>query len=277
QFNDAAIIQTVLSMLPDIVRAAAEPMASIGSLTVLSTDGASDVVKNATRTVAEASATVKGLTGIDIPDLLNQALGSAGSAGSDQPPTSGGDRPRPTPPSRGGGGAGGGSGGGPAQARGAGGGRGGSSPASGDPGAGTSAGLASAGGAAIPVAPRFESQEAIKAALADADRAIRAASEPATPRTDTAAGPPRPARPSSADITRDTTIDDAAQRLAGDLLAVPGIGRFRDVRLAQLDTSGPRPLRAMWRVAREHVDERFGQLTIGELLDRFGGDGATGT
>ncbi|CAN5467119.1 flotillin family protein [soil metagenome] len=35
QFNDAAIIQTVLSMLPDIVRAAAEPMASIGSLTVL--------------------------------------------------------------------------------------------------------------------------------------------------------------------------------------------------------------------------------------------------
>ncbi|MEX2184866.1 MAG: SPFH domain-containing protein [Chloroflexota bacterium] len=259
QFNDAAIIQTVLSMLPDIVRAAAEPMASIGSLTVLSTDGASDVVKNATRTVAEASATVKGLTGIDIPDLLNQALGSAGS---DQPPTSGVDRPRPTPPSRGGGGAGGGSGGGPAQARGAGGGRGGSSPSSGDPGAGASAGLASAGGAAIPVAPRFESQEAIEAA---------------TPRTDTAAGPPRPARPSSADITRDTTIDDAAQRLVGDLLAVPGIGRFRDVRLAQLDTSGPRPLRAMWRVAREHVDERFGQLTIGELLDRFGGDGATGT
>src|ERR671918_202719 len=36
QFNEAAIIQTVLSMLPEIVRAAAEPMASIGSLTVLS-------------------------------------------------------------------------------------------------------------------------------------------------------------------------------------------------------------------------------------------------
>ncbi|CAN5467192.1 hypothetical protein BH20CHL7_BH20CHL7_06310 [soil metagenome] len=235
------------------------------------------MVRNATRTVAEASATVKGLTGIDIPDLLNQALGSAGS---DQPPTSGGDRPRPTPPSRGGGGAGAGSGGssgGPAQAGGARGGRGGSSASSVDPGAVTSAGLASAGGAAIHVAPRFESQEAIDTALAEADRAIRAASAPATPRTDTAAGPPRPARPSSADNTRDTTIDEAAHRLASDLLAVPGIQRFREVRLAQLDTSGPRPLRAMWRVARERVDERFGQLTIGELLDRFGGDGATGT
>ena len=46
QFNEAAVIQTVLSMLPEIVRAAAEPMGNIGSLTVLSTDGASDVVKN---------------------------------------------------------------------------------------------------------------------------------------------------------------------------------------------------------------------------------------
>jgi flotillin len=103
QFNEAAIIQTVLSMLPDIVRAAAEPMANIDSLTVLSTDGATDLVKNVTRTVTEASATVKGLTGIDIPDLLNQALGDS----QDPPPPSGGRRPAQGPA---GGGSGGGSG-----------------------------------------------------------------------------------------------------------------------------------------------------------------------
>ena len=80
QFNEAAIISTVFSVLPEIVRAAAEPMAAIDSLTVLSTDGASDVVKNATRTVTEASATVKGLTGIDIPQLLNNAVGSTPTA-----------------------------------------------------------------------------------------------------------------------------------------------------------------------------------------------------
>ncbi len=83
QFNEAAIIQTVLSMLPDIVRAAAEPMSNIETLTVLSNEGASDVVKNVTRTVTEASTTVKGLTGIDIPDLLNKALGTS----SDEPPS----------------------------------------------------------------------------------------------------------------------------------------------------------------------------------------------
>ena len=42
-------------------------MANIKDLTVLSTDGASELVRNGTRTVAEASAVVKGVTGIDIP------------------------------------------------------------------------------------------------------------------------------------------------------------------------------------------------------------------
>ena len=77
QFNEAAIIQTVLSMLPEIVRAAAEPMGRIGSLTVLSNDGASELVRNTTRTVAEASATVKGLTGIDVPGLIASSMGAA--------------------------------------------------------------------------------------------------------------------------------------------------------------------------------------------------------
>ena len=83
QFNEAAIIQTVLSQLPDIVRAAAEPMGNIDHLTVLSNDGASDMVKNVTRTVTEAGATVKGLTGIDIPEMLSQAMGGAGAVGRD--------------------------------------------------------------------------------------------------------------------------------------------------------------------------------------------------
>jgi hypothetical protein len=26
----------------------------------------------------------------------------------------------------------------------------------------------------------------------------------------------------------------------------------------------------MWRIARDHLDERYGQLTIGELMERYG-------
>ncbi len=272
QFNEAAIIQTVLSMLPEIVRAAAEPMSHIGQLTVLSNDGASDLVRNVTRTVTEAGTTVKGLTGIDIPDLLNKALGSAGG---DPSSSSGGPRPRPPTAPRGGGGStpgGGGSptpggdqaqtGTGPAQT----GSRSGAN-------AGEGAGITASALPAIPAPPRFETPEAVDAAMADAQRAIRsstAASAPAGPRTDTASGPPRPARPQSADVTRQTTVDEAARRLAADLRSVPGIQRYSDVRLAQLEQTGPRPLRTIWRVAREELDERFSEVTIGELIDRYG-------
>ena len=289
QFNEAAIIQTVLSMLPDIVRAAAEPMANIDTLTVLSTDGASDVVKNVTRTVTEASTTVKGLTGIDIPELLNKALGNT----PDEPPSGGGTKARPpsTPRTPSGGSAPGGTGG--AGATGGAGGTASGGPAAGASSSGSGAdassggrrapgasrtGAASGGSTSTTTAsrraaeapPRFETPEAVDAALADADRVIRGANAaPTTARTDTASGPPRPA---SADITRQTTVDDAARRLASDLRAVPGIDRFAEVRLAELERSGPRPLRTMWRVAREQLDARYGELTIGELIDRYGGD-----
>lgn len=76
QFNEAAVLQTVLSMLPDIVRAAAEPIGKIQNLTVLSTDGASDVVRTTTDTLAQASSAVKGLTGIDLPAVISDALGA---------------------------------------------------------------------------------------------------------------------------------------------------------------------------------------------------------
>ncbi|MBX3029292.1 MAG: flotillin family protein [Chloroflexi bacterium] len=84
QFNEAAILQTVLSMMPEIVRAAAEPIGKIQNLTVLSTDGASDVVRTTTDTLAQASTTIKGLTGIDLPAVISSAFGGAaeGSGGS---------------------------------------------------------------------------------------------------------------------------------------------------------------------------------------------------
>jgi flotillin len=80
QFNEAAIIQTILTALPEIVRAAAEPMGNIENLTVLSSDGASDLVKNTTRTVAESAAMIKGLTGVDVAALVGAAMGSTAAS-----------------------------------------------------------------------------------------------------------------------------------------------------------------------------------------------------
>jgi len=295
QFNEAAVIQTVLSMLPEIVRAAAEPMANIKDLTVLSTDGASELVRNGTRTVAEASAVVKGVTGIDIPSLIGSAMGGGRSSGGEG---GGGTDGGPT----GGGGGGGGSRGG--------GGRGtrGRSPKPAAPAPAAASAQATATTAPESSAPETAAwgQPPVVATAPPARAATPAPSEAAAP----ASGPTEPAaatidaadaararvddamrqagtataaalgsRPPDVQppITRETTVNAAAQRLARDLQAIPGIERFGALRLGELDRAGPRPLRTMWRIARDELGDRYGEMTIGEMLDRYGrGGGAPG-
>ncbi|HET7473478.1 MAG TPA: SPFH domain-containing protein [Candidatus Limnocylindrales bacterium] len=299
QFNEAAIIQTVLSMLPEIVRAAAEPMAAIDSMTVLSTEGASDVVKNATRTVTEASTAVKGLTGLDIPGLISGAI--RGDAG------------------RGGGGGGGGGEGGSGGGGGGSAGRGRSPRPSGPAPSPAPAGAAGAAPTGSPTTTGARAASASRQALADA-RAIgdsaslsavaateiaakdvadaraaveagEAATQAAMARVDasvrqagarvgqalrstpTAAEAAAASAPGAAGIGRDTTVNVAAQRLARDLAAIPGIERFGSIKLGELDRAGPRPLRTMWRIARGQLADRYGEMTIGEMVDRFGGGG----
>jgi flotillin len=254
QFNEAAIIQTVLSMLPEIVRAAAEPMGRIDSLTVLSNDGASELVRNTTRTVAEASATVKGLTGIDVPGLIAASMGAR--FGENAPP--------PKAPSGSGSGSGGSGSGGS--------GGGGSRPSASRP---RREPPTASRAMAAPPAPEPESR--LAAATAEVDRTAARAREA----VDRAIGEATPAvatpanSPAMAGLQRESTLTEAASALADDLMRIPGIQRFGDLRLTDLDATGPRPLRTMWRVARERLASEYGQLTIGEIIDRYqrGGGG----
>ncbi|NJD29853.1 MAG: hypothetical protein FIA92_16370 [Chloroflexi bacterium] len=280
QFNEAAVIQTVLSMLPEIVRAAAEPMGRIDNLTVLSSDGASELVKNTTRTVAEASTAVKGLTGIDVPGLIGQSMSSryggngapapvggtgGGGGGASSPGPGGGSagserspRPRREPPSV-------------ASARAA---NGAAATAAPDGARAAPDASPAAPGPAIPAAEPAESVRGAVEALERSTRRAQAAVERATVESPATAAPASGrARPASAGLGRDSTLEQAAGALADDLLQVPGIQRFAEIRLADLDRSGPRPLRTMWRVARDRLARDYGQLTIGQIIDRYRGGG----
>ncbi len=239
--------------------------------------------------MTEASATVKGLTGIDVPGLLNNALGANGGVSAAGGSGGGGSGPAtraPRPPRPTGGtapttGTGASSTGGAASATGTNGSSGqwpstnlrpGSDAVSPSAAPASEPAWGATAGAAAP--PRFETQEAIDAALADADAALRRAGQTADRAlTDTAAGP---ARPASADINRETTLDDAAIRLANDLRGIPGIERFGSLRLEELDRTGPRPLRTMWRIARDQLSGRYGSMTVGEFIDRSRGPGGAG-
>jgi len=311
QFNDAAIISTVLSMLPEIVRAAAEPLAAIDNLTVLSSEGASEVVKTTTRTLAEASATVKGLTGIDIPALLNAALGQDEASPAVRTAAAGAARRRRRENEPGGepdtgGGPGGGSqpessggGSGPAPAGGA----SSSSASTADP-SGSSTATAPA---ATPAAPRTVTAPAPKAPpspppaetpeerFAKAAATMHAATTRATAPTAGALGgltsqlPPMPtvsdlprgdrrrvadAAVSAAGLSESSTLGESAVRLAEELKRIPGIEKFGGTKLRDLERSGPRTLRSLWSVARDDLQARYGDVTIGVLLDAYehGGD-----
>jgi flotillin len=273
QFNEAAIISTVLGMLPEIVRAAAEPMGNIDSLTVLSSDGATDVVKTTTRTVAEASAAVKGLTGIDVPGLISNALGTS-TAAPPEPVPPAAARPRRTVEDETGGSNG----------------SSGSAPAGGDagatggtpPGAGASGLEPASGSPALTPEERFaQAGEAISRATARSAEALPAASPaglgsvlPPLPIVSDRAPADRrreaiEAAAGAMGLGRETSLDEAATRLAEELRVIPGIERFGGTRLADLDRSGPRTLRTLWRIARATIDERYGEVTIGALLDRY--------
>ena len=286
QFNEAAVIQTVLSMLPEIVRAAAEPMANIDNLTVLSNDGASEMVKNTTRTVAEASATVKGLTGIDVPALIGSSMGSR--FGNGAPPPAGSSASSGSSGKGGGGGSSsggsGGSGGGESRSTSARQRR----PASSRPATQASAATESESSAASPDAVVDAAVSALDRSTDRARQAVDRAMAALTPAATTrpsgsagragssagdAAGAPSVA---SVGLTRDSTLSAAAEALADDLMRIPGIQRFGGLRLSELDSTGPRPLRTMWRVARDRLGSDYGELTIGEIIDRYGGAGGGG-
>ena len=281
QFNEAAIIQTVLSMLPEIVRAAAEPLGNIdvadravqrrrvGRRQERDPDGRRGERdrQGADRHRHPGAHQQRGRQPDRRPTRARAASDrDAGRAEAVVVAAPAGPVGQP--------GVGGAGSGGPASGT-------GQPPAD----ASTSSGPSGPAWGATPATSptRIDTAAAADAAMAAADKAIKAAgatpaaaapepAKPTTPKTDTAAGPARPApRPASADITTDMTVEEAATRLASDLRAVPGIERFATVRLGDLDQAGPRPLRTMWRISRDQLDQRYGQMTIGELIDTYGG------
>lgn len=69
-YNQAAVLDLLVKVLPQIAHEVSAPMAAIDQLTVISTDGASDLTKKATTMMAELPAVLKQLTGVDLGELL---------------------------------------------------------------------------------------------------------------------------------------------------------------------------------------------------------------
>ena len=243
QFNEAAIIQTVLAALPDIVRAAAEPMSHIDSLTVMSTDGASDIVRNATRAMIESTTAIKGLTGLDVPNLIGGALGRGFG---ERFRTGDGEGSSDT---------------GSAAAR-----------ISEIAGAGLAAmkarteDAASAAAAAAKEA-QAKADAATKEAVAKVDASaqkVKAAVDKAGAVAQTKAAAVAAAAPGDANVAQ------WAKWLADQLRQAPGAQSLGALSLSELADKAPAPVAAAWQTAKGVLERDYGRFTVAELLKRFG-------
>ena len=80
QYGQAAIIDLLADMLPNVIREASAPMASIDKMTVISTDGASEVAKSVTGNVAQGMQLASDVLGVDLTALFQQLASQAGGA-----------------------------------------------------------------------------------------------------------------------------------------------------------------------------------------------------
>jgi flotillin len=264
QFNEAAIIQTVLAALPEIVRAAAEPMGHIDSLTVMSADGASDIVKNATRAMIESTTAIKGLTGLDVPSLIGGAMGRGfgerlrtgdGDAGGDSGSATGriseiaGEGLSTLKAAR-------------AEAA-----------------AKAAADAHEAEVKAAAAVQKAEDEAAKAQAIAGALKTAGASiAEKATGTVEKVASagqkwgtvPQSKVDPLESKVAPSAgNVEQWAKWLAGELSGVPQIQVYSALRLSDLVDKGPGPARAVWQTAQAVLGRDYGSVTVGDLLSRF--------
>lgn len=88
KYGDAAVLDLLVQVLPEVVSAASAPMREIDKLTVISTDGASSLSKSVANNVAQGLQLGTDLTGVDLKALLGRLgeLTGNGQSGETPPP-----------------------------------------------------------------------------------------------------------------------------------------------------------------------------------------------
>ncbi|QQC92472.1 flotillin family protein [Streptomyces alfalfae] len=83
RYGDAAILQMLVEVLPSVVAKASEPLSAVDKMTVISTDGASQLSRTVADNVAQGMELLTSTTGVDLAELLKGLTG--GGSGSPKP------------------------------------------------------------------------------------------------------------------------------------------------------------------------------------------------
>ncbi len=99
QYEAAAVLELLVSRLPEVARAVAEPISNVDSITIIDTEGASKLTKTAANTMTQLDALFQSLTGSGLSELVGRVLGGTNGAtnGGDHAP---GGEEEPPPPKK---------------------------------------------------------------------------------------------------------------------------------------------------------------------------------
>ncbi len=72
RYNEAAVLEMLVSVLPEVAKQVAAPMASIDKMTVVSTDGAAEIPRTVTTNLVQVMELLKSTTGVDLGHLIEK-------------------------------------------------------------------------------------------------------------------------------------------------------------------------------------------------------------
>ncbi|KQX77753.1 SPFH domain-containing protein [Streptomyces clavifer] len=98
RYGDAAVLQMLVEVLPQVVAKASEPLSAIDKMTVISTDGASQLSRTVTDNVAQGMELLSSTTGVDLGALLQNLKGRTGGGTASEAAAV--SVPQPTTPDR---------------------------------------------------------------------------------------------------------------------------------------------------------------------------------
>jgi len=80
RYNEAAVLQMLIEVLPQIAKEVAAPISAIDHLTVISTDGAGALPKQVTDNVTQTLQMLKTSTGLDLEQMIQRGVGAVTSS-----------------------------------------------------------------------------------------------------------------------------------------------------------------------------------------------------
>ncbi len=79
QYGDAAVLQMLVEVLPQVVAKASEPLSAVDKMTVISTDGASKLSRTVVDNVTQGMELLQSTTGMDLTSVLKGITAKEGA------------------------------------------------------------------------------------------------------------------------------------------------------------------------------------------------------